>query len=136
MLLFRGDRTDLEMCQQMWYADSNNLQEQAGLACQLWGDGQESGPSYLTHQCSKGYEGPLCTICSPGCGVSGNSCYCSHACVLPKPLGKCIIRLPGLKYALSPASIMCLLPYEVQCVDGEAQHSVSSTHMLSHLSGQ
>jgi hypothetical protein len=128
MLLFRGDRATLEMCQQIWYADSNNPQEQADLACQLWGDGPESGPSYLTHQCSRGYEGPVCTICSPGHGVSGNSCYCCHACVLPKCLEKCIVRLSGLECALSPASFVCLLPCEVQCVNGE--HSVNSTHTL------
>lgn len=46
---------------------------------------------------------------------SGNSCYCSHACVLPQSLGTCIITLSGLKYALSPAFSMCLLPHEQLC---------------------
>ena len=74
-VVYRGDRAVLEKCQQGWHTAGNSQLEQSALSCQLWGG---SAASYLDQQCSKGYEGPLCTICTPGYGLSGKQHPCGR----------------------------------------------------------
>lgn len=69
----RGSCTSLEACQKFWFANSNNEPQQTTLACQLWDDGPDSPSSYLSQQCSDGYEGPLCSMWSANHGVSGRA---------------------------------------------------------------
>lgn len=79
-----GSCTSLEACQKFWFANSNNEPQQTTLACQLWDDGPDSPSSYLSQQCSDGYEEPLCSMWSANHGVSGHfmCAYCpQHATV-------------------------------------------------------
>ena len=67
----RGNRSRLQTCQSMVLSPGSLSAKQAAQNCPA-GDGMTAfSASYLDMQCSEGYQGPLCSICQDGYGVSG-----------------------------------------------------------------
>lgn len=67
----RGNRSILQACQgALLRVDAQSTEVTAG-GCPA-GNPDDPNAAYLDMQCSKGYSGPLCSICSAGFGVSGH----------------------------------------------------------------